>query len=136
MKKILAAAAISLLFFRCTDPKNQEKELLNQVIAVHDSVMAKDEQIMKEKIQLDNLIKKDSLLNADTVAKSLLKVLEKTDAKMEDWMHKFDAENKGKSHNEIMGYLTDQQKQIKAINTDFDTAIAAVNSYKKSLIKK
>ena len=136
MKKLIAAAVISLLFFSCTDPKKQEKELLDQVIAIHDSVMVKDEQVMKAKIQLDTLVKKDSALNADTAAKGLLKILDKADAKMGDWMNKFDAQNKGKSHEEIMAYLDGQQKQIKAIDKDFDEAISAINNYKQSLIKK
>jgi hypothetical protein len=136
MKKLFAAAALSMLFFSCADPQKQEKELLTQVIDIHDKVMAKDEQVMKAKIQLDTLLKKDALPNPDTAATSLLKLLNDADAKMEDWMHKFDAENKGKSHDEIMAYLTDQKKQIEAIDKDFDSVITATNNYKTSLIKK
>jgi hypothetical protein len=136
MKKLLAAAVISLLFFSCADPKKQEKELLDQVIATHDSVMVKDELVEKAKFQLDTLSKKDSTLKADTTTTQLVTLLDNTNAKMEDWMHKFDAENKGKSHEEIMAYLAGQQKQIKAIDKDFDKAISAINNYKQSLIKK
>jgi chromosome condensin MukBEF ATPase and DNA-binding subunit MukB len=82
------------------------------------------------------LAKIDSALNADTAAKNLIKLLDNTNTKMEDWMHKFDAENKGKSHEQIMTYLADQKKQIKDIDKQFDSAIAATNTYKKSLIKK
>jgi hypothetical protein len=136
MKKLIAAAALSMLFFSCADPKKQEKDLLDQVIAKHDIVMGKDEQVMKAKIKLDTLAKVDSALNKNTVAAGLVKTLDGVDAKMEDWMHKFDAENKGKSHEEIMAYLADQKKQIEAIDKDFDAAITATNNYKKSLIKK
>ncbi|TFF34687.1 hypothetical protein [Mucilaginibacter psychrotolerans] len=136
MKKLFAAALLSLLFAACTDPKQQEKTLLDEVIAVHDSVMVKDELVTKAKMQLDTLAKKDSALNADTAAKNLVKVLDNAVTKMEDWMHKFDAENKGKSHEQIMTYLADQKKQIKDIDKQFDAAIEATNNYKKSLIKK
>lgn len=136
MKKLFAVALLSLLFLGCTDPKQQEKTLLDEVIATHDSVMVKDELVERAKFQLDTLAKKDSALNVDTGAKSLVKILDSTNAKMEDWMHKFDAENKGKTHEEIMVYLADQKKQIQAIDKQFDAAIAATNTYKKSLIKK
>jgi uncharacterized protein YcfL len=43
MKKLFAVALMSLLFLGCTDPKQQEKTLLDEVIAIHDSVMVKDE---------------------------------------------------------------------------------------------
>lgn len=136
MKKIFAAALVSLLFLGCTDPKQQEKTLLDEVIAMHDSVMVKNELVYKTKIQLEALAKKDSALNADTGAKSLVKVLDNASTTMDDWMNKFDAENKGKSHEQIMTYLADQKKQIKDIDKQFDAAIAATNTYKKSLIKK
>jgi hypothetical protein len=136
MKKLLAAATLTMLFFGCADPQKQEQNLLNEVIAIHDSVMAKDEQVMKAKIQLDTLLKKGTLPNPDTAATQLAKLLDKADTKMEDWMHEFDAENKGKSHEEIMTYLANQKKQIEAIDKDFDMVIIATNNYKKSLIKK
>ncbi|MEO7212142.1 hypothetical protein [Mucilaginibacter sp.] len=136
MKKLFAAAILTMLFFSCADPQKQEKELLDQVIAKHDSVMAKNEQVERAKIQLDTLLKTEVLANNDSTATKLIKGQEETMEKMEDWMHKFDAENKGKSHDEIMAYLTDQKKQIEAIDKDFDAVITATNNYKKSLIKK
>ncbi|OOQ61636.1 hypothetical protein [Mucilaginibacter pedocola] len=136
MKKILAAAFSAMLLFSCTDTKKQEQTLLDEVIAIHDSVMAKEEQLVKAKIQLDTLLKNNTLPPADTAAAAkLIVTLDSTDARMEDWMHKFDAENKGKSHDEIMAYLEDQKKKIKAIDKDFDAAIATTNNYKKSLKK-
>ncbi|RWY54167.1 hypothetical protein [Mucilaginibacter gilvus] len=136
MKKLLAAAIVSMLFFSCADPQKQEKELLDQVIAKHDSVMAKNEQVERANIQLDTLLKTGVLANNDSTATKLIKGQEEAMEKMEDWMHKFDAENKGKSHDAIMAYLTDQKKQIEAIDKDFDAVITATNNYKKSLIKK
>lgn len=136
MKKLFAATALVMLFFSCADTKKQEQTLLNEVIAIHDSVMAKDEQVMKAKIDLDTLLKKNILSAPDTVtAAKLITLLDSSDAKMEDWMHKFDAENKGKSHSEIMTYLEEQKKQIKAIDKNFDAAITATNNYKKTLKK-
>ena len=79
MKKHLFAAAGIALLLGCTDTKKQEKDLLNQVIAVHDKVMANDEQLMKNKMLLDSLVKNNAPnINKDT-AKVYLKLVDDAD---------------------------------------------------------
>jgi hypothetical protein len=132
MKKIIAATLLSLALFSCTNAnKKQEKDLLNDVIKTHDRVMSKDELIMINKMRLDTLVKetKDTMFKA--VATKLITELEVADAKMEDWMHNFDAENKNKSHEEIMAYLTDQKKQIENIDKQLSTAITSSSNFIK-----
>ncbi|WP_413667818.1 hypothetical protein ACEN9X_25545 [Mucilaginibacter sp. Mucisp86] len=129
MKKHLLAAAGITLLLGCTDTKKQEKDLLNQVIAVHDKVMANDEQLMKNKMLLDSLVKNNTPnINKDT-AKVYLKQVDDADSAMSDWMHKFDAENKGKSHQEIMDYLETQKKLISKIDTQINVAVTASTKY-------
>lgn len=129
MKKHLFAAAGIALLLSCTDTKKQEKDLLNQVIAVHDKVMANDEQLMKNKMLLDSLVKNNAAnINIDT-AKVYLKQVDDADSVMSDWMHKFDAENKGKSHQEIMDYLEAQKKLISKIDTQINVAVAGSTKY-------
>ncbi|WPV02208.1 hypothetical protein SNE26_10510 [Mucilaginibacter sp. cycad4] len=129
MKKHLFAAAGIALLLGCTDTKKQEKDLLNQVIAVHDKVMANDEQLMKNKMLLDSLIKQNAPnINKDS-AQVYLKLVDDADNAMSDWMHKFDAENKGKSHQEIMDYLEAQKKLISKIDTQITVAVAGSTKY-------
>lgn len=117
------------LLLGCTDTKKQEKDLLNQVIAVHDKVMANDEQLMKNKMLLDSLVKNNAPnINKDT-AKVYLKLVDDADNAMSDWMHKFDAENKGKSHQEIMDYLEAQKKLISKIDTQINVAVTGSTKY-------
>jgi hypothetical protein len=125
MKRIIAATLLSLALFSCTDAKKQEKNLLNEVIKTHDRVMSKDELIMINKMQLDTLVKetKDTAFKAAAI--KLITELEVADAKMESWMHNFDAEKKNKSHEEIMTYLNDQKKQIESIDKQLSTAITS-----------
>ena len=125
MKKILFAVLTSFILFGCTDTKKQEETLLNEVIKVHDQVMAKDELVMTNKMQLDTLLKQNIAPEVNAGAIDLAKQLDTADAHMENWMHKFDAENKGKSHNEIMTYLTDQKKQIENIDKELNSTIAS-----------
>ncbi|AMR32780.1 hypothetical protein A0256_15800 [Mucilaginibacter sp. PAMC 26640] len=131
MTKFFAAIILSSLFLSCTDTKKQEKELLDQVIAVHDKVMAKESQMMENKMQLDTMLKKASVPEEKQSIAVTSASLEQTDNAMEDWMHKFDAENKGKSHEAVMAYLSDQKKQIDSIAKQFDAAIAASDNFIK-----
>jgi succinate dehydrogenase flavin-adding protein (antitoxin of CptAB toxin-antitoxin module) len=129
MKKHLFIAAGIALLLGCTDTKKQEKDLLNQVIAVHDKVMANDEQLMKNKMLLDSLVKHNAPnINKDT-AQMYLKLVDDADNAMSDWMHKFDAETKGKSHQEIMDYLEAQKKLISKIDTQINVAVTGSTKY-------
>ncbi len=129
MKKYLFIALGATLMLACTDTKKQEKDLLNQVIAVHDKVMANDEQLMKNKMLLDSLVKHDvPNINKDT-AQVYLKLVDDADNAMSDWMHKFDAETKGKSHQEIMDYLEAQKKLISKIDTQINVAVTGSTKY-------
>jgi Mg2+ and Co2+ transporter CorA len=129
MKKSLLALLTGIALASCTDTKKQEKDLLNQVIAVHDKVMASDEQLMKNKMLLDSLIKNNSsAINKDT-AQVYLKLVDDADNAMSDWMHHFDAENKGKSHQEVMDYLEAQKKLIAKIDTQINTAVTGSTKY-------
>jgi hypothetical protein len=131
MKKIFAAAILSFTLFSCTDTKKQEKDLLNEVIKIHDEVMVKDELIIINKMQLDTLIKESKRPGLKDSATKMVADLDSADAHMENWMHKFDAENKGKSHDQIMSYLADQKKQIQAIDAELDKSVAASSTFIK-----
>jgi succinate dehydrogenase flavin-adding protein (antitoxin of CptAB toxin-antitoxin module) len=129
MKKHLLTIIAAASLLGCTDTKKQEKDLLNQVIAVHDKVMANDEQLMKNKMLLDSLVKHSAPnINKDT-AQVYLKLVDDADNAMSDWMHTFDAETKGKSHDQIMTYLEEQKKLISKIDTQITTAVAGSNKY-------
>ena len=132
MKKYILTLITTFALFGCGDTKKQEKLLLDSVIAIHDKVMSSDEQLMKNKMLLDSLIKK----NPNDSARVYLKQVDDADNAMSDWMHKFDAENKGKSHQQIINYLTDQKKRITAIDSLINTAVSSSNNYLNTIIKK
>jgi hypothetical protein len=136
MKKISLAILATVALFGCGDNKKQEKLLLDSVIAVHDKVMASDEQLMKTKMILDSIIKNaPATVNLDS-AKVCLKIVDDADDAMSDWMHKFDAENKGKSHQEIIDYLSDQKKKITVIDSQINKAVTISNKYLNTTPKK
>lgn len=132
MNKFLILPFLALALFSCTDTKKQEETLLAEVIKVHDEVMSKEELIMHNKMKLDTLITQTSDSSLKSEATALRTVLDSADSKMENWMHKFDAENKGKSHDEIMKYLDDQKKQITAIDQNYNAIIATADAFVKT----
>ncbi|MBB5394395.1 hypothetical protein [Mucilaginibacter sp. AK015] len=131
MKKIIAALCVSFVLFSCTDKKKQETDLFNEVIKVHDRVMEKENLIMINKMQLDTLIKANISAPVTDSAKLHITELDSADSRMENWMHSFDAENKGKSHDEIMTYLTAEKKKIDAIDSNFNIVVANASKFIK-----
>lgn len=129
MKKYIIIIFAGVVLLGCADGKKQEKLLLDSVIAVHDKVMGNEEQLMKNKMILDSLRKHDSVTVAKGQITELLKSVDSADNAMSDWMHKFDAENKGKSHQEIMDYLGDQKKKITAIDSQINAAVSESNKF-------
>ncbi|MDR6943269.1 hypothetical protein [Mucilaginibacter pocheonensis] len=129
MKKYILTIFTGVVLLGCADGKKQEKLLLDSVIAVHDKVMGNEEQLMKNKMVLDSLLKHDSVTVAKSAVTELLKSVDSADNAMSDWMHKFDAENKGKSHQEIMEYLGDEKKKIIAIDSQINVAVNESNKF-------
>jgi len=140
MKKTITATLICLVFFGCSNHKDQEKALLDSVIAVHDKVMGIDDQLMHNKMKLDTMLKTKLTGVADTAAEKRQQMglsvqLTNAEDAMENWMQKFEPEPKGKSHEEIMAYLSVQKTQIIAIDSAMNAAINASGNYLKTIKK-
>ena len=120
-----------MIFTACSDNKNQEKELLNNILKVHDKVMGKDEALMKNKMALDSLLK---LPAKDTAEKTNMKAIElkltAAEEAMEIWMQKFDPDviNK-KSHDEVLKYYNEQEKSIKSVDSLMSSAVDESTKY-------
>lgn len=130
MKKLSVIVLASLIFTACSDNKKQEKELLNNILKVHDQVMGKDEVLMKNKMMLDSLLK---LPARDTAEKTNMNPVElklkAAEEAMETWMQKFDPDATNKPHKEIVKYYTDQKKAITSVDSLMDAAVKESNQY-------
>jgi hypothetical protein len=129
MKNLFIIAAIALTLAACNSSADQEKVLLDDVIKMHDTVMSKDEQLMKNKMKIDTLL----TTVKDTAQKSQLIKLNAglivSEEAMENWMQKFDPEQKDKSHDEKVAYLTGQKKQIMVIDSQMNVVIEKSTQY-------
>ncbi len=94
--------------------------------------MAADEHLEKNKMLLDSLAKQGKAGNKDS-AKLVSDKLAVADSTMENWMHKFDPDQKGKSEQQVADYMADQKKQITAIDSQLNSAITVSDQYLKSI---
>lgn len=119
---------MALAFCSCSDNTKQEKDQLNAILKVHDKVMDNDDVLMKNKMKLDSMLKVKTIKDT-TEIKALDVKLAAAEDSMEDWMHKFEPDPTGKSHDEIMQYYTEQKKQITAVDSVMNQAISEANQY-------
>jgi len=128
MKKTVIVFLLGFTFLGCSDKKEQEKAVLDAVIKQHDKVMDADEQLMKNKMLLDTLVKHSTAGEKDSAA-YYLKLLNNADDAMGDWMHKFNPDQSGKSHEEIMSYLEAQKKLVATIDSQVNNAVKTSGKY-------
>ncbi|MDT3405677.1 hypothetical protein [Mucilaginibacter terrae] len=132
-KFLTTLLGLSLLLSACSDYKTEEKDAMNEVIKVHDEAMEKSEKVVHNNILLDSLIKTKAV---DSVqASAVTKNLSAADKAMEDWMHQFEVERDGKSHEQVMQYMANQKKQISTVNQQLDAAIKQSNQFISTLKK-
>ncbi|CAM3753251.1 hypothetical protein MUGA111182_07390 [Mucilaginibacter galii] len=124
----IALMASAFLLSACTDTKKQEKDALNEVIKVHDEAMAKSEQAIKNKMLLDSMGKANTPLQKTDI-NTIISNLTTTDKAMEDWMHQFNADYTGKTHEEVMQYLADQKKKVRQVNNQLAAAVNQSNQF-------
>ena len=133
MKKTLIAIIAGITLYGCTDKKAEEKAALDAVIKVHDKVMDADEQLMKNKMLLDSMVKFNSTADIkDSVYMYLAKV-SRADSAMGVWMHNFDPERPGKSHQETMTYMNAQKVEITALDSQLNKVVTNSSKYLKKM---
>jgi len=133
MKKSSVVLLASLVFVACSDDKKQEKELLNNILKVHDKLMGKDEALMKNKMTLDSLLK---LPAKDTAEKTNMKAIElkltAAEEAMETWMQKFEPDVTNKSHDDVVKYYNEQKKGIMRVDSLMNAAVTESTKYLSS----
>jgi PBP1b-binding outer membrane lipoprotein LpoB len=135
MKRILLILLTASALFGCSNKKAEKSAVMDQVMKVHEKVMEVDGQVIANRMKLDTLLKDNTLAAKDT-ALQLNKKLTAAEDAMEDWMHKFDYEQKGKSDEEVITYMNNQKKLIMAIDSQLNIAVTESNLYLKKIKSK
>jgi len=142
MRKFCLLFAIAILGFAgCTnDDKATEKTLMDEVIKIHDEVMGKEEYLMRNKMKIDTILAPGPLSDKYTVEEkttmgAVRSKLVAADEAMSKWMEQFDAELKGKSHEEKIKYYTEQKVKVLKIDSAFTAVIEGSDKYLKEIKK-
>lgn len=103
----------------------QEDSLYNELMAVHDEMMPKMQDIMNLKSELSSVA--DSLTNIDSLEtesiQEVISNLEIADQAMMGWMHQFEPNMDNLSHEERMTYLTLQKSKMDSVKIVMQSAI-------------
>jgi hypothetical protein len=124
-KKLFIPLFACIALFGCNDDKKQEQALLNDVIKTHDKLMVDDGAIMKNKMLLKAIAPTDAKDSVVFYTKSL----DDADNAMMSWMNKFSPDFTGKTHEQIITYLTMQKAEILKIDSQINITLAKSNSY-------
>lgn len=94
--------------------------MLDSVIKVHEKVMGEDEQLMKNKALLDSLSKHNPAIK-DSINSYVAKVT-LADSAMDTWMHNFNPDLTGKTHEQIVTYLSGQKRLVIKVDSQVNAA--------------
>ena len=135
---ILLLLCSLVIFSACENEKAIQEKLQKTVLDEHDIVMARMDELNESQLKLDQ-IKKDfpNLNNADTASlsasiDSVKKELSNADEAMMTWMHNFNPDYTGMSHEAVVNYLNQQRKSIDSVKVLFDNSL----SRSKAIISK
>jgi len=125
MKNTIRTLAITILLFGCNKEKENVIELETEVLALHDEVMPKLEEIMTLKSKLSKkILSMDSLQNegisGNNLAEDRMKAvdlnqrLNESDKLMMDWMHAYngDSAKKLKPQQSLLYFENEKKKMI------------------------
>ena len=129
MKKLKILIPIILLtsLSACDKKPDNQKVMIDEVMAIHDEVMPKMDEIMSLKSSLDSASK----VSPDSVkARELSSALEVADNKMMDWMEEYNPDLlKGKSADEITKYYADEKAKISGVKDLTDKSIEDAKAF-------
>jgi hypothetical protein len=127
MKKILIPIFLFTSLLACDKKPDNQKVMIDEVMAIHDEVMPKMDEIMSLKSSLDSASK----VSPDSVkARELSTALETADNEMMDWMEEYNPDlMKGKSAEEITKYYADEKAKITTVKTLTDKSIEEAKTF-------
>jgi hypothetical protein len=137
-------AAGSLLFAASCKHTPDYNQMKKQVLDLHDKVMADGGKAEGDEMQFDLLLKsglkqlkidQPSLDTAAVRAQLLLlnKKLGNADDRMENWMHVYNNEFKGKTDQETLDYFTAEKLKIEKLDSLYKDALKPSADYLKKL---
>lgn len=137
MKKnwLLVFLCSSMLGVSCSSSgskqEDKQKQLIDEVMAVHDEVMPKMDTIMTLKSSLDSALKVSSS-NDSAKIMALSAALDSADVKMSVWMEEYRPELvKGKNDSTVVKYLENEKIRISLVKEVTNKSIEEATAFLK-----
>ncbi|MFW0718562.1 hypothetical protein [Pedobacter sp. N23S346] len=138
---LLLVLISAVLILSCKSERNY-KAVREEVIDIHNNVMADGEQAARYRMILDSLSKiklkvnTDHQLATDTTADQkkismLIAKLDKADENMMEWMQRFEPDTEGKSNAEAIQYFEAEMIKIKRLDLEYEAVLKASDTYLK-----
>lgn len=120
-------------------PQTDYKTTRDEVIKLHDVVMADQGKVVSREIQITEMLKDlkalkttnpaiDTLVEKDSL-RAIHSRLSKADEAMNDWMHQFEPDVTGKSNEEAVKYFEAEKLKIQRVDTLFKQEIKGADAY-------
>ncbi len=141
MKQTILLFIALLAFSACSNDTSRVEKLETEVLAVHDEVMPKMDNIMSLQGQLKKrLTELDSLqlsgISSNTIAEERMKIADLNknlwlaDSLMMDWMHQYDGDSaKHLSVQEAIGYFEAERLKIQEVKVMTNKSIQEAESF-------
>jgi len=141
---IVLTAVSSLIFIASCKNKADYQTPRKEVLELHDKVMADGGKAENKEMQFDSLLKsglKQLKLNqpaldtaaARTQINALNKQLGNADEQMENWMHAYNNDFKGRTEQETIDYFTAEKGKISKVDSLYKDALKSAGTYLKQL---
>ena len=129
------------LILSCKSERNY-KAVREEVIDIHNDVMADGEQAARYRMIMDSLSKIKIMVNtdhqpvADTTAdhkkiSTLIAKLDQAENHMMEWMQRFEPDTEGKSNTEAIQYFEGEKIKIKKLDLEYKTVLKTSATYLK-----
>jgi inactivated superfamily I helicase len=138
MKKISGMFMLVLAFTSCKQQADY-KATRDQVIKVHDVVMADHGKVVDQQLKLGEMLKNMSAVKANnpqldtlkekdsiSVVRDRLNVAEEA---MNTWMHEFEPDVTGKSNDEAVAYFEAEKLKIQQVDSLFKAELKRAEAY-------
>jgi hypothetical protein len=143
-KRILGMVLIMAAFISCK-PQGDYKKDRDEVIKVHDLVMADHGKVVDKQLALEDMLKDLRTLKAKNLGIDTLKEkdsiiivrdrLEKAEEAMNTWMHEFEPDVTGKSNEEAIAYFRAEKDKIQQVDSMFKKELKSTDSYLRKFKK-
>ncbi len=128
-KQLLTPALLLFTLCACQNSKSSADKL-DELMHLHDEVMAKNDQLVHQQMAIDSLLKNKTALTAvntpaDTAALRTqlvdqLKNLKSAEEKMNEWMYAFDPDISKKNKEEADKYITSEENKLTTIDSIYN----------------